>query len=44
MKKVALVTAGNKGIGRGIVLKLAKEGYRVTMFPQSASMSGTMMQ
>ena len=29
MKKVALVTAGNKGIGRGIVLKLAKEGYRV---------------
>lgn len=29
MKKTALVTAGNKGIGKGIVLKLAKEGYRV---------------
>jgi NAD(P)-dependent dehydrogenase (short-subunit alcohol dehydrogenase family) len=29
MKKIALVTAGNKGIGQGIVLRLAKEGYKV---------------
>lgn len=29
MKKTALVTAGNKGIGQGIVLRLAKEGYKV---------------
>lgn len=29
MKKTALVTAGNKGIGQGIVLRLANEGYKV---------------
>lgn len=29
MKKTALVTAGNKGIGQAIVIRLAKEGYKV---------------
>lgn len=32
MKKVALITGANRGIGKGIALKFAKEGYNIAAF------------
>lgn len=38
LKKVALVTGGASGIGRGIALRLATEGYEVVIIDQNSSL------